>query len=252
MCENDKVLKVQRVSYPGTRYTCADKKGDLVYNSMGDVERECVLANDNNGMSEYECVLKCQSDAKLDKDCSKECLPELWVWNKIKVGNEVVGYYQTGDLAQYADTSYSLSTCNPYKVSDVTMNIIDCEECTDCKWVKNGETYDYQCTKCDRCNGGDNDAYCKGGTCRNCDLSGRCKSCSSITDCGKYSRNEKTGCTMGLYNKGENYNPSQIKVPPGNEALCIRYKGTTCDNGITKDGGVLGKTWWGTTTLINY
>lgn len=253
-CDSSKVLRIKRVGYPGTRYVCEGKTGDLAYATQGDLEKECKLANEKDGMSEYECAMGCEG-----QECSKECLPELWVWGSIKVGDSVVGYYQTGELVQFAPTSYSLSTCNPYVTGTVSGDVgKDCEECTSCKWVADGKGgYDYRCASCDRCNGTVGEvSYCRGAVCGGCDISGRCKECTSVTNCNKYSRNPKSGCTMGIYNKGEQYVPYWSSVLKENLSTCWYYrsgdKKTTCDNGIFKDGGVIEKSWLGTDTLTNY
>ena len=206
VCDQKDLLRERYVEYPGDRYECEGKTGELSFGTTQELSASCKKANDSNGKNEYLCALECTNSVGNPEYCSKVCLPKLWKWENILVAGKVVGSYQPGDLVENLPSDYSLSTCAPYVVSSNTLPDGICKECTGCKWEKTGDKWAYSCASCGRCNETVGDVgYCKGSSCNGCDLNGRCSSCKVVDGCNTYSRNKKDGCNMVTYNRGSGY-----------------------------------------------
>lgn len=93
-CDETKILREAKVGYPGVRYECPGRDGDLSFGTMAEMQKVCKLSNDYNGSNEYGCALDCSTKYGNPEYCSKLCLPKLWKWGKVGVGGSTVGYYQ--------------------------------------------------------------------------------------------------------------------------------------------------------------
>jgi hypothetical protein len=231
------VCEEQLVEYPGVRWVCdnltALPKGENIRNiSKSELDNNCKIDSDHHGENEYKCAYECNAS---QIECSKRCLPKLWKWDKLVVGGEVVGYTQSHSIIQFEPDTVQSDYCpigdetcqntQPPTISDLK----NCEDCTDCFWELNDDKeYQYSCNNCKNCNknnsiGLDSNGFrilekikCSNVSncveCTNSFDTVTCNSCNSssgpcIHEIPNNIQSTNTD-NLKLYNKGEDYNPS--------------------------------------------